>query len=98
MEQTLTLATFQPHLQTRFRACPAPDTYVDLTLTEANDLGSNERQERFELMLQGPLDAFLPQATYRLEHEQLGALDLFIVPVRKEAAGFLYQAVFNRLL
>ena len=49
-------------------------------------------------MLQGPLDAFLPQATYRLEHEQLGALDLFLVPVRKEAAGFLYQAVFNRLL
>lgn len=95
----MTLPTFRPHLQTRFRARPAPDQPpVDLTLTEANDLGSNERQERFELLLQGPLDAFLPQGIYPLEHEHLGALDLFLVPVRKEAAGFLYQAVFNRLL
>jgi hypothetical protein len=37
----------------------------------------------------------LPQATYRFEHETIGAFDLFIVPVGRTAQGVSYEAVFS---
>jgi hypothetical protein len=51
--------------------------------------------ESFSLLFQGPAEPFLPQAIYPLEHAQLGAFALFLVPVGKNAAGFLYEAVLN---
>jgi hypothetical protein len=35
---------------------------------------------------------------FRLEHDKIGAIDLFLVPVRKDEQGLYYEAVFNRLL
>jgi hypothetical protein len=34
---------------------------------------------------------------YRMEHDVLGALDLFLVPIARDEDGFQYEAVFNRL-
>ena len=41
--------------------------------------------------------AFLPQAIHRFNHDQLGAFELFIVPIRRDDPGFYYEAVFNRM-
>jgi hypothetical protein len=35
----------------------------------------------FSLLFHGPLGPVMPQAIYRLDHEQLGALEVFVVPV-----------------
>ena len=37
----------------------------------------------------------LPQRLYRLEHEGLGAVTIFLVPIAKDAEGVRYQATFN---
>jgi hypothetical protein len=52
---------------------------------------------RFSACFRGPLEHFLPQSTYRLEHEGLGGVEIFIVPLRKDGEGIYYEAVFNRV-
>ncbi|MGA3310825.1 MAG: hypothetical protein ABSD08_19770 [Xanthobacteraceae bacterium] len=37
----------------------------------------------------------LPQRIYRMEHNGLGEVSIFLVPVGKDAEGVSYQAVFN---
>ena len=49
----------------------------------------------FSLVFLGKDPRVLPQRLYRLEHEELGTLTIFLVPVGKDAEGVLYQAVFN---
>ena len=96
MLETFAVDTFKPLLQTRFLVLVAPDATVELELIEVED-SSTPSQERFSLLLQGPLDSFLPQAMYPFTHQGLGTFDLFIAPIRKEPGGFVYQAAFNRL-
>ena len=45
----------------------------------------------FSLLFQGDREQTLPQAIYRVEHPQLGALDIFLVPI----APGRYEAVFT---
>jgi len=37
----------------------------------------------------------LPQAIYRMEHEALGDVSIFLVPIAKDKDGVTYQATFN---
>jgi hypothetical protein len=37
----------------------------------------------------------VPQAIYRLEHGQMGTLDVFLVPIGPRGGGMSYEAVFN---
>jgi hypothetical protein len=37
----------------------------------------------------------LPQRLYRLEHNDLGLLEIFLVPAAKDAQGVTYCATFN---
>ena len=57
--------------------------------------GEQGGMERFSIYFLGPADIFLPQGTFRLTHERMGDLDLFLVPVKREELGFRYEAVFN---
>lgn len=52
-------------------------------------------REPFSILFRGPGDALLPQRIYRLEHEELGALELFLVPIGPDGTGLLYEAVFG---
>lgn len=97
MLETFSLTTFTPLLHSRFRAQATPIAAVELELIQAEDGGSTPSQERFSLLLRGPLNSFLPQAMYPFTHEALGSFDLFIAPIRQDPNGFIYQAVFNRL-
>jgi hypothetical protein len=48
----------------------------------------------FRLEFRGPVEPALPQQTHRLEHATLGALDIFLVPVGRDATGMTYEAIF----
>ena len=37
----------------------------------------------------------LPQGLYRMEHQELGAVTVFLVPSAKNAEGVTYVATFN---
>ena len=49
----------------------------------------------FTLLFRGPPQFVLPQRIYRFEHDTLGELNVFIVPVGRTAAGVNYEAVFS---
>ena len=48
----------------------------------------------FSLVFRGPAEPILPQRTYELEHESVGAIAIFIVPIAHDGAGTSYEAVF----
>jgi hypothetical protein len=63
--------------------------------TEPGGTGpAGQHRTQFSLVFRGPLEPALPQATYGLEHAELGHLDLFLVPIGPDGAGMRYQAVF----
>jgi len=89
---------FAEALHTNFRALDAPGGEMELELFEVSALRTLPRQEGFSIYFHGPAGRFLPQRTYRLLHDRLGELDLFIVPVGQTGETIEYEAVFNRLL
>jgi hypothetical protein len=98
MLENMKLENFSPHLNSKFRIKLEPEGTVEVELVEAHDLGSTPRQEQFSLVFRGPQEQRLEQAIYRFEHEEIGAFDLFIVPIKQGQDGFYYEAVFNRSL
>jgi uncharacterized protein DUF6916 len=94
--ENLTKEMFSDSLHTTFRLETEPARAMELQLVQLSEGVSSARQEQFSLLFRGPLDHFLPQKTYHLEHEKLGDFDLFLVPVGREQDGFRYEAVFNR--
>jgi hypothetical protein len=92
---SLTAEDFRPHLGTRFAMPGGP---FESELIEVDDLGAARAgglRAPFSVVFRGPLEPFLPQGIHRLEHEALGALDLFLVPVGPDEAGMRYEAVFG---
>ena len=56
------------------------------------------REESFTLLFRATTEIDLRQTTYRLKHDALGKIELFLVPVgRKDGPWKYYEAVFNRL-
>ncbi|MCA1557950.1 MAG: hypothetical protein LC731_05345 [Acidobacteria bacterium] len=91
---------FAQHLNTKFYV-PLDERKVELELVgvagDKSSLDKIEGVERFALYFLGPGDFYLPQSTYRMEHEALGQLDIFIVPVSKNSEGYQYEAVFSQM-
>lgn len=57
--------------------------------------GSDGHRVPFTLTFVGPMQPVLPQRIYRLEHPDIGAFELFLVPVGPGAQGMQYEAVFT---
>lgn len=74
----------------------AGDAWIGLAVVELRDLGaSSPRAAPFAMVLQGPATPLLPQATYRIEHPRLGTLELFMVPIARDAQHARYELIFN---
>lgn len=98
MSEKLTKATFARLLHTKFRLHYPPEQSVEIELVEVtgDELPEVKGFERFSLIFHVPVAQLLPQGTYRMEHEEMGSFDIFIVPIGHAEPGFRYQAVFNR--
>ena len=70
---------------------------VDLYKVTENKAGTLQRLKNFSLYFRGSHDNPLRHNTYRFEHAQLGAFDLFIGPAGTSGGLKQYEAVFNRL-
>jgi hypothetical protein len=97
MSAILTEAEFSKHLNTKFRVASPEPLELELTqvkgyLSQPNEQGG---MERFSAFFHGPRDRFLPQGSYPLEHDRMGAFELFLVPIGNDEKGFQYEAVFN---
>lgn len=99
--QWLTHSQFVDRVSETFEVSGASVSAVTLVLAEtsvsveAGGTGPDgaDRQQ-FSLVFRGPLDPFLPQGIYRLEHSELAAMDLFLVPIGPDSEGMRYEAAF----
>jgi hypothetical protein len=94
----LTLATFEPLVGDAFAvdsaaAAEPPIEFVLASATSAGDWPGG--RQPFSLIFHGPPEPLLPQAIYALAHAGLGALEIFVVPIARDAAGVSYQAIFT---
>ncbi|HVF44515.1 MAG TPA: hypothetical protein VM936_15935, partial [Pyrinomonadaceae bacterium] len=102
MPERLEEEDFRKHLGTKFRVRldeveGAPGVELELVEVVPYETLSHARgaAERFSVYFQGPGDLFLPQRIYRLEHEQMGENEIFLVPVGQDQRGFRYEAIFS---
>jgi hypothetical protein len=72
---------------------------IPLTLKEATLLNPAfappGTRSPFSLMFLARDPRVFPQNLYRLEHQELGAVSIFLVPAAKNAEGVSYCATFN---
>jgi hypothetical protein len=97
----LTSQDFSPHLNQKFRLCGDASGPLEAELIEVTDLPGDPadlkggtRRQPFSIVLVGPAEPVLQQSIYRIEHEKLGPLDLFLVPIGPNDKGMRYEAVF----
>ena len=98
MLDQLQLSTFEPLVGQRFvLRRNVGDATLDLVLAAATALAHGEGRLRtpFSLVFRGPAEPVLPQRIYRVEHEDLGALELFLVPIGRDAESVRYEAIFT---
>ena len=94
----LTEAEFSRHLNTDFDLTFADEQLkLKLVTVKAYLPQANEQSgmERFSAYFEGPGERYLPQRVYHLTHDQMGEMDIFLVPLEKNEHGFRYEAVFN---
>lgn len=91
---------FAEHLNTKFYI-QLEDRRVELELVKVagdkSTLDKIEGVDRFAIYFLGPRDSYLPQHTYRLEHDALGSLEIFIVPIALRDKGYEYEAIFSQV-
>jgi hypothetical protein len=95
---TLTHERLTPLIGEVFHWQPEGATAVAFTLAEVKPLGGARPGQRapFSLLFR-PADPHFhaPQQIFELEHPQLGALAIFLVPIRPDATGARLEAVFT---
>ena len=96
MAAQFTMEMFVPHTGSKFTMHSGNTGAEELILESVNDLGSSARHIQFSMIFTGPQNAPLKQGIYRLDHSELGALDLFLVPLGKDQNGVQYEAIVNR--
>jgi hypothetical protein len=88
---------FQPYLDQTFRVRLEGSEPIDLELVSVTEIGQSSRpaaRRPVSLIFRGPVSQlYLRQHIYRLEHDQTGQLDLFIVPIGPEAGRMRYEAI-----
>ncbi len=92
MLDALTLENFRPLLHDRFRVVPDDTAAFEVELVEVTEIPREPGgRAPFSLVFQGGPNPPLPQRIYRMEHDELGELEIFIVPI----AADRYEAVFT---
>ena len=97
MLDTLTIESFDPHVGTSFWV-HAGDHEIELRLTRAAKVMESEaaRLTRTPFSLYFLAPVLLPQQIYRLTHAGFAEpLDIFLVPIARDGAGFIHEAVFT---
>jgi len=97
----LTVEMFSPNNGTLFRVEHGAETpVVEMELIEVNALpipknAPQLKRDPFSLLFRGLGDFGYQQGSYRLRHEKLGVLEIFLVPIGRDEKGTFLEAIFN---
>ena len=101
MLDKLAVDTFADRVGDHFPIRLDAEHSLDIVLDSVTDLASTTHprpvgmREPFTLLFRGPRERVLLQGVYRLEHAELGPLDIFLVPIEPDANGPRYEAIFG---
>ena len=95
MTEKFERAAFFENLESTFHLRLNGSETLELQLVEVSESRKTRLQEMFSVVFRGRSGGVLPQKIYRLEHEKMGQLDLFLVPISQEGQEVCYEAVFN---
>ena len=92
MLEDLTVDDFRPLLNDRFRVAPDEAPGFEVELVEVTEIPREPGgRAPFSLVFGGGPNPPLEQRIYRVEHDGLGELDLFLVPIAVDR----YEAIFT---
>jgi hypothetical protein len=97
MLDSMTKETFAPRVGSTFEIRLNPEETVAVELAEVTTFPDYEgqRREPFSLIFRGAHRFVLPQGIYRVEHKEMGPMEIFLVPIGPDQKGMRYEAVFN---
>jgi hypothetical protein len=98
MSDNLTCEAFSPHVGETFRLSVESGDGLDLELVEAEfckTQDSTSDRKPFALVFRGPPEPCLQQQIFSLDHDKMGTLDIFLVPIGPDEKGMRYEAVFS---
>lgn len=91
-----TAAQFQPHVGTPFSVQLPDNQEVVLRLESMTDSATEDSgYDSFSLFFTDASAVPLQQGAYTLQHAQLPAQFIFLVPIARAANGHRYQACFS---
>jgi len=99
--EKLTFEDFAAHLHEPFHVYYTESEYLEMMLKQVSHLGDEpaadeDRTQAFSIIFQCPeKDKYLIQAIYKIKHEKMGDLDIFLVPLGPNKEGTQYEAIFN---
>jgi hypothetical protein len=70
---------------------------LDLELSEVSEIRERPHQQSFSVVFLGPESLAVDQGLYEVEHESLGTMHLFLVPIGIKDGRIILEAVFNTL-
>jgi hypothetical protein len=89
--------SFAEAQNTTFKLTAANGESVDVTLVEVTETKETARQRSFSIVFSLPSTHRAEQGLYDVQHETLGDMQLFLVPVGFNEANQEMEAVFNIL-
>lgn len=97
--ELLTLDHFARHVDETFSAV-MNEGEIPFVLVEARALNPSQvlpgaARVPFSLLFRNGSAFLFPQQTYLMRHAEIGEMGILLVPIAREQAGFLYQAIFN---
>ena len=98
----MTREWFEPYLNTDFRVKVSALTATTVKLTEVSPAQVITNKDKgvsyttFSLTFTGPKSLSEESQIYRVQHEALGEMDLFLTPVGKHARERRLEAVFSQ--
>ena len=99
MLEQLTVDVFDPLVGTSFWVEFPNGAKVELRLERVGRVMESElarlSRQAFSLYFAGPKSYMLKQNTYRVTHESIEPMEIFVVPVGQTAESYEYEAVFT---
>ena len=100
MLDQLTCHSFSALINSTFRITNGAAEILEARLLKATPLAGHSKgaangREAFLLWFHVPGAEGWRQKIYALDHGALGRLDVFLVPIKQENGGLVFEAVFN---